>query len=108
MNLYISDLHFGHRNVLQFDHRPFREISEMDAALIKLWNMRVDADDHIYMLGDICYKSDKSEEWYLRQLKGHKHLVVGNHDRHLLTNEKAMSYFESVDTIKVIEDGDNL
>lgn len=107
MNLYISDLHFGHRNVLQFDHRPFREIDEMDAALIKLWNMRVDADDHIYMLGDICYKSDKSEEWYLRQLKGHKHLVVGNHDRHLLTNEKAMSYFESVDTIKVIEDGDN-
>ena len=39
MNLYISDIHFGHRNVLQFDHRPFREISEMDAALIKLWNM---------------------------------------------------------------------
>jgi calcineurin-like phosphoesterase family protein len=23
MNLYISDLHFGHKNVILFEHRPF-------------------------------------------------------------------------------------
>ena len=32
MNLYISDLHFGHRNVLQFDHRPFGEIQTPDTG----------------------------------------------------------------------------
>ena len=28
MNLYIVDLHFGHRNVIQFDHRPFLDAGE--------------------------------------------------------------------------------
>ena len=26
MNLYISDLHFGHKNVILFDHRPFSDV----------------------------------------------------------------------------------
>lgn len=30
MNLYISDLHFGHKNVIGFDHRPFIDTDEMD------------------------------------------------------------------------------
>ena len=33
MNLYIADLHFGHRNAIQFDHRPFLDAGEMDDAL---------------------------------------------------------------------------
>ena len=31
VNLYTSDLHFGHKNVIQFDHRPFSNVEEMDA-----------------------------------------------------------------------------
>ena len=26
MNLYTSDLHFGHKNVMLFDHRPFADV----------------------------------------------------------------------------------
>ena len=37
MNLYISDLHFGHANVIKFDHRPFADRDEMDHTLIQLW-----------------------------------------------------------------------
>ena len=29
MNLYISDLHFGHTNVIRFDNRPFADRDEM-------------------------------------------------------------------------------
>ena len=29
MNLYISDLHFGHANVIGFDNRPFADKDEM-------------------------------------------------------------------------------
>ena len=29
MNLYTSDLHFGHANVIRFDHRPFLDVDEM-------------------------------------------------------------------------------
>ena len=29
MNYYISDLHFGHKNVLKFDNRPYFTLTEM-------------------------------------------------------------------------------
>ncbi len=61
MNLYTADLHFGHRNVINFDHRPFLDIDEMDIALIKLWNSRVSSDDQVYIVGDFAYKADKDE-----------------------------------------------
>ena len=48
--------------------------------IISLWNSRVPKDDEVYIIGDFCYTSGKSPDWYLRQLKGHKHLVIGNHD----------------------------
>ena len=107
MNLYISDLHFGHANVIRFDHRPFLDIEEMDRILIQLWNSRVQPDDTVYIVGDLCYRNNRPEEWYLRQLKGHKHLVLGNHDGKLCNNEKAMSYFESVDKMMHVEDQGN-
>ncbi len=107
MNLYISDLHFGHRNVIGFDHRPFASVGEMDHVLIQLWNGRVQEDDEVFIIGDFAYHNDKSEEWYLRQLKGRKHLVIGNHDTQLLKNGKAMSYFETVEKMMHVEDQGN-
>lgn len=70
MNLYISDTHFGHRNVINFDKRPFEDIEQMDQVLSALWNDRVQKDDDVWILGDFCYRSHRAPEWYLRQLKG--------------------------------------
>ena len=47
MNLYISDLHFGHKNVIGFDHRPFADVDEMDNYIIRAWNSRVQNDDKL-------------------------------------------------------------
>ena len=87
MNLYISDTHFGHRNVINFDNRPFLDVDEMDRILIKLWNSRVAPDDNVYIVGDFAYQNEKPEEWYLKYLRGHKHLIIGNHDSKLLANK---------------------
>ena len=106
MNLYISDLHFGHTNAIKFDHRPFADRDEMDHAMIQLWNSRVSADDDVYIVGDFCFKSDRSPNWYLRQLKGHKHLIVGNHDKVILNCEKAAKYLESIEKMMYVTDGD--
>lgn len=97
MNLYISDTHFGHANAIKHDDRPFESVEEMDKCLIALWNSRVSKDDDVWIIGDFCYKSGKSPDWYLRQLKGHKHLIQGNHDRTTLDCENALKYFESIE-----------
>ena len=106
MNLYISDLHFGHANVIKFDKRPFADTDEMDKCLIDLWNSRVFTEDDVYIIGDFCFKSGKTPDWYLRQLKGHKHLIVGNHDKITLDCENAAKYLESVDKMLHVSDGD--
>lgn len=106
IKLYTADLHFGHSNVIKFDNRPFADIDEMDRCLIELWNSRVAPDDDVYLIGDVCFRNNKPEEWYLRQLKGHKHLVIGNHDRKLLDNQTAMSCFETIDKMMHVRDED--
>lgn len=104
MILYTADLHFGHANVIAFDNRPFADVESMDKALIDCWNRRVSKEDHVYIIGDFAYHNEKKEEWYLSRLKGHKHLVVGNHDKRLLSNDTAMGYFESVDKMMHVTD----
>lgn len=104
MNLYVADLHLGHSDCIRLDHRPFADVEEMDRTLIKLWNSRVYPDDDVYVVGDFCYRSERAPVWYLRQLKGHKHLIIGNHEESILTDEKALSYFDSVDQIKEVSE----
>lgn len=107
MNLYISDLHFGHTNVIAFDKRPYKDRDEMDSDMIRRWNEKVADDDQVYILGDVCYHTKNTADWYLKQLKGHKHLIVGNHDGLLLENEKALKCLESVDKMRHVTDGEN-
>lgn len=97
MKYYTGDLHFGHESVLKFDNRPFKDVVEMDRALIENWNSRITKNDQVYILGDLAFHNEKTFSWYLSQLKGQKHLIVGNHDRKLLKDADAMQYFVSVD-----------
>ena len=106
MILYTSDLHFGHANVIGFDHRPFADSDEMDHVLIELWNGRVQPDDTVYIVGDLCYRSKNTADWYLRQLNGNKILILGNHDAPILDNPKALHYLDDVAKMMNIKDGD--
>lgn len=79
--LYISDTHFGHVNVIDFDKRPFKTVEEMDEAMIKSWQNVVTDNDVVHVLGDFSlYKGDKTLE-ILDVLPGEKILIKGNHDR---------------------------
>ena len=104
MKYYTGDLHFGHESCLRFDNRPFNDIDEMDRLLIEYWNSRITKNDQVYILGDFAFHNEKSYSWYLSQLKGQKHLIVGNHDRKLLKDNDALQYFVSVDDYLEITD----
>lgn len=105
MIYFTSDLHLGHRNVIHLCNRPFASIDEMDAALIENWNHKVHRNDTVYILGDLMFRNEKPPEEYLRQLKGKKHLIIGNHDRSWIKNCDLDSYFESVTNLTFISDG---
>ena len=66
VSLYAQDA----GRVIDFDHRPFKNVEVMDEAMISLWNQRVNHDDNVYILGDFCYRNEKSAEWYLSQQSG--------------------------------------
>ena len=38
---FIADLHFGHKDVIAFDNRPFRNVEEMEEEMIRHWNAKV-------------------------------------------------------------------
>ena len=104
MILYTADLHFGHSNVIKFDNRPFADVDEMDRVMIELWNGRVQPDDTVYIVGDFCYRSEHAADWYLRQLKGHKILILGNHDGPIQNDPQALHYLEGVDKMMHVTD----
>lgn len=80
MNYYIADCHFGHSNIIRFDHRPFCDIYQMEETMRLLWNATVRKGDHVYILGDFHW--GKADEWLqlVKQLNGQKTLILGNHD----------------------------
>jgi len=100
---FIADLHFGHANVLKFDNRPWVNIEEHDAALIKNWNDAVGFDDDVYILGDFSwYNATKTIEIF-EQLNGRKHLIIGNHDNKLLKSPGVRALFVEILYYKEIE-----
>ena len=97
MNFYIADTHFGHEKVIEFCRRPFKNIEEMDEVIIKNWNEVVNHEDHVYILGDMIYRNKKEPSYYLKQLKGHKHLILGNHEEYLKKLKEPFKYFDTID-----------
>ena len=83
MIYFTSDLHLGHANSIEFTHRPFADVDEMNETLIRSINMVVDKKDELWILGDFAYKVDREKVRELRNsiLCKRVHLVVGNHDK---------------------------
>jgi len=78
---FTADLHFGHRNIIDYCRRPFRDADEMDAALVNRWNETVAADDEVVVLGDFAMGRLVDTLPLVALLHGRKVLLAGNHDR---------------------------
>lgn len=82
MIFFTSDLHFGHEHIIQFNHRPFRNVTEMNRQLISNYNAVVQPEDTVYLLGDLSFQiSVEKANALIAQLNGKKHLILGNHDK---------------------------
>ena len=77
---WTSDLHFYHKNIIGFSHRPFKDLSHMHESLINNWNKVVTNDDTVIINGDFAFTSNISDiETLLNRLNGAKILIYGNH-----------------------------
>lgn len=92
---FTSDTHFSHDNIIRFCNRPFKDIHEMDETMIKNWNDVVNEDSVVFHLGDFAFGGSQVWNDTLKRLKGHKILIIGNHDRKNM-REGYMRYFDAV------------
>ena len=104
MIYYTADTHFGHANVVKMCERPYPDVEAMNEAMIAAWNERVHGNDTIYIIGDMFFRCADPES-ILKQLKGKKRLIVGNHDGSWMGKVDLSRYFLSVDNFLEISDG---
>lgn len=112
---FISDTHFGHRNVIHFtkedgvtllrtfldsngNWRGFLSIEEMDEHIVDNWNKTVSPQDKVYHLGDFSLGKNPS---IAGRLNGHKRLVRGNHDNNKI--KEYAKYFEEIYGIRHLQ-----
>ena len=86
MIYFISDNHWGHKNVIQMADRPFDNIQQMNTYMIDMWNDVVGEDDEVYYGGDFMYKMNPKDfvRNVLNNLNGKIYLLIGNHDERYL------------------------
>ncbi|MBT5492425.1 hypothetical protein HOK00_09460 [bacterium] len=79
----ISDNHFNHQNVLNFEPSRLKQMKkdgfdDHEKWMISKWNEVVKPDDIVIHLGDFAFKHINQLE---NKLNGIKILILGNHDR---------------------------
>ena len=81
--LVISDLHIGHANVIEYTHRPFRDVDAMDDTLWSNLNAALMPEKVLVVVGDVAVRDGLNPvTWQqVRELDCcQRHLVLGNHD----------------------------
>jgi calcineurin-like phosphoesterase family protein len=97
---FISDLHFGHKRITEFEGGRWRTGDSWEEnmhAIICNWNAVVrDKRDLVWVLGDVAFSQEGFDA--LGELNGRKKLVRGNHDNYFST-EDWLKHFETVESL---------
>jgi len=80
---FISDEHYGHKNIIKYCARGFKDEYEMRDAMVENHNNVVSPDDLVIHVGDFSAGIKGRKEWLKEtfdSLNGTHILVRGNHD----------------------------
>jgi calcineurin-like phosphoesterase family protein len=72
----IADLHFGHQNLVNWGKRG----EDHNERIIEEWNSVVGKQDSVLVLGDLTMCGKEQTMKFVKQLRGKKYLIRGNHD----------------------------
>lgn len=91
---YTSDWHIGHKNIIAHSSRPFSDVDEMNAEIVRRYRKLVRPDDLVWFLGDVVWKAKYLD--LVRDLPGRRYLVRGNHDRRTTDAKFRAAGFEQI------------
>lgn len=101
---WIADLHLGHAKVAEL--RGFKSYQEHDDHILRQLDKLTDGD-MLWVLGDISSGSSRGEKYALsslKEIKGQKHLIAGNHDSvssiHRIGYKKQREWLEVFDSVQ--------
>ena len=80
MIYFISDQHFGSKDIIPYYDRPFENVRQMDNELIRRYNSHVKKNDTVIFVGDFWHEDKNSFDYYANQLNGKKYFLRGNHE----------------------------
>ena len=85
---FTSDTHFGSERALELSKRPFKDVQDMNRALIRNWNSIVRPNDKVWHLGDF---GDLDQVKYLN---GKINLIFGNYEEDEGKSEGIIKYYD--------------
>lgn len=94
---FISDTHFFHSKIMQYENRPFNTVEEMNELMIANWNKVIKPEYLVFHLGDVALTGFDKSQSVISRLNGHKFLIKGNHDSHSNDYYKRMGFDEVSD-----------
>lgn len=80
MIYFTSDFHLGHKNVILYDNRPYKDLQDMEDSLVTTWNNTVKPTDTVYQLGDFFWGFNTALR-VAPHLNGKIFCIKGNHDK---------------------------
>ena len=93
-----SDTHFGHDREFLWGPRGFDCCLEHDETVIRNWNLIVEPDDIVYVLGDFMLGNNAYGCECVKRLNGHIRLIRGNHD----TDRRWTEVYPTLPNIEII------
>ena len=87
---FISDLHFGHPNILTYmqKERPFAS----QALIDKLDERNGVGPDTLWILGDVAFRNKDALQYVTKIKCRNKNLVLGNHDNYSMAEYMAVGF----------------
>jgi len=103
MIFYIADTHLDHPDILKWcapTRGHYKDVDEMNADIVKVWNETVSKKDEVRIIGDFAFKNHRK---WSNLLNGKKFLCLGNHDGMPLEAIVGLSGSIDADTQKTLQ-----
>lgn len=75
-----GDEHYGHKNAIKYNNRPFDSVEEMDNTIVANNNELVKFTDTVFHLGDFTFGTVNKAQKYTERLNGKHVFLKGCHD----------------------------